>query len=257
MLHGMKWWGDLAARVLEDVLVFLAAVIGHVLSWPVIVLVIVLLLLQPIRRLIGRMKTAKVWGGEAEFVEDVLVAATTAAVADTPEPVTPETEPAQPEKERVDVQPEPTAKPTARASETADNRALIRALTQYSARPDLVRKWRERVQTNRSPEEIIDRTWRDMRMQLLLLHLHFLGEATDEISNRALLDRLAEIPQIPGTYLGAVGAMLNVRNQVMHSEVEASDSIALAYVTSFQQLEEIGNRLLAVRRGRDTTGSGG
>lgn len=254
MLHGMKWWGDLGARVLEDVLVFLAAVIGHVLSWPVIVLVIVLLLLRPIRRLIGRLKTAKVWGGEAEFVEDVLVAATTAAVADTPEPATPAAEPTQPQEERVGKQPEPTKKSTPTPSEPAENEALIRALTQWSARPEIVRTWRERVQLNRSPEEIINRTWRDMRMLLILLHLHFLGGVTDEILNRELLDRLAQIPQIPGSFLGAAGAMLNVRNQVMHHEIEATDSIALSYVTSFRQLEPIAERLLAVRPGPDTTG---
>ncbi|QZQ54971.1 hypothetical protein KZI27_17135 [Curtobacterium sp. TC1] len=41
----------------------------QVLSWPVVVLVIVLILLKPLRKLIDRIKTAKGFGGELEFQE--------------------------------------------------------------------------------------------------------------------------------------------------------------------------------------------
>lgn len=46
---------------------FSASVIGDVLSWPVITLIAILLLLKPIRELVGRIKTAKGFGGELNF----------------------------------------------------------------------------------------------------------------------------------------------------------------------------------------------
>lgn len=49
---------------------FAASVVGSV-AWPVVVLVVVLLLLGPLRRLIGRIRTWKAFGVEAELNEDL------------------------------------------------------------------------------------------------------------------------------------------------------------------------------------------
>lgn len=42
---------------------FWASVIGDFLSWPVVVMAVVLLLLKPLKGLIGRVKGAKGFGG--------------------------------------------------------------------------------------------------------------------------------------------------------------------------------------------------
>ena len=73
---------------------FAAAVTGVLLSWPVIVLVIVLLVLKPLRELIPRLKSYEGLGQKVAFGDQLAAAEETAAAAVEGEPrPEPETEP--------------------------------------------------------------------------------------------------------------------------------------------------------------------
>ncbi len=242
-------WKEFAASVIDNVLAFLAAMTGHLLSWPVMVFAVVLLLLGPIRKLIGRMKVAKGWGSEVEFEIESLSEASGAAVLDI-------TDAAQ-LKFQMGVTPKDSTDPAHSASGTGQQGSArpqeapqpggSRSETTYEVQGgDRGKKaLRFDAMARSHPRQAILTAWANVRGKVIRLHSEIIGPLPSEGGTMPILEALAETGRVPGSFLGAVEALHDLRARAHQFEEEVDVKFARGYVGSALEVEFVADELLA------------
>lgn len=192
---------------------FAASVIGSLLSWPVVVLVLVLVLLKPIRGLIGRIKGAKGFGTELEFNQGL-------EEAEESIDVVLETAPAplrgQPPLEVGDEQP--------------------RANEPDATLPD----------PSRDPTGAILASWNNLLAAVTDLQRANAGRGRPSRNARIILDQLRRSDVVTKNFYDSALKLLELRNQVAHGEVVPTRGASLTYVERASQLERVTRGIIAL-----------
>lgn len=207
---------------------FFASVIGDVLSWPVIILVVILTLLKPLKALIGRVKGAKGFGGEVEFnelVEDAEISVNRALDEDL------KTHDNDPKRG--------TAKVESSSSATNEDEQVS---TPTSADNQKI------VDPSRDPSGAILVSWGSLIETLAELSRTTAGRGRPAVSPRAILDQLKRNEQVSSSFYEAVDNLSKVRNQVAHGEAVPTSGVAFSFVEQAQQLQTVAKGMLAVEK---------
>ncbi|WP_377466912.1 hypothetical protein [Populibacterium corticicola] len=204
---------------------FAASVIGDVLSWPVVVLIVVLLLLEPLRKLIGRVKGAKGFGGEVEFGELLEKA------EDKVNKVLDE-DPVADDDAAHDVKPNPVS--SEKASEPTRTEGI------GSAKRGL------QVNPAKDPSGAILISWEKLVAALAGLSRSTAGRGRPARNPRAILDQLQRNNLVSDAFHEAVVSLYEVRNQVAHGEAVPTSGAAFTYVERAEQLATIATGIAAV-----------
>lgn len=207
---------------------FAASIIGDLLSWPVVILVVVLLLLTPLKKLIGRVKGAKGFGGEVEFNELV--------------------ESAEKKVNKVLDEDSETADRGAESGQetTIPNDSI--ATDQKEAALDDAIEGRPRVDPSTDPSAAILTSWNSLVATLADLSRSTAGRGRPATNPRAILDQLRRNEQVSRSFYEAVNSLYEVRNQVAHGEAIPTRGVAFAYVDQANQLQSVATGMLAVEK---------
>lgn len=197
---------------------FWASVIGDLLSWPVVALTIVLLVLQPLRMLIGRVRAAKGFGGEVEF-SGLLEAV----------------------EENVD--------------EVLESEPVIEQLTHDRARaevnvPDGQKD--ELIVNSSDPDPIHDpsgaiiMSWQQLVNALEDLNRLKAGHGRPTRNPKIIIDQLRRNEDVSSAFYESVVNLLALRNQVAHAEAVPTQGAARTYMERAHQLEMVARGMITV-----------
>lgn len=206
---------------------FAASVINSVLSWPVIALIVVLLLLEPLRKLIGRVKGAKGFGGEVEFND---------LIEDAEENVDIVLDESPPEEEaRVERDGrEPDSEPSNNGDGQPDQ--------------DDDTAGAPHVNPANDPSGAILVSWESLVSTLGKLSRSATGRGRPARNPRSILDQLRRNELVSTSFYNAVVSLYEVRNQVAHGEAIPTTGTAFTYVERAKQLERIAAGMTAVEK---------
>lgn len=199
---------------------FAASVIGDVLSWPVVALIVVLLLLKPIRKLIGRVRTAQGFGAKFQFSERL-----------------------QSLEENVD---------EARAAEKGPTKvadAEDRARQDSPADPDggiQAGEWNPEPSSD--PSGAIIGSWEQLAKTLEELSRSTAGPGRPAQKPEAIIDQLRRNAGVSGAFHKSATDLLELRNQVAHGEVVPTQGAARTYVDRAAQLQTIARGMIHVEK---------
>ena len=219
---------------------FAASVIGDLLDWPIVVLVIVLILLGPIRRLISRLKTAKGLGGELAFELEKLEKNTQRAVD----------EGTKAKKEwslwpfrRKKQEPAPPAG-TPDATSPAPPSAAAEQERPADAIPDegfqdVLEPFRVENLIVSDPSGAVLGAWRKVETRVREFFKLALPEEDRARIIRHQLFLLRRAGIISSAFEESVLGLQKVRNEVAHGEAEVTSGSARTYVESAKTIEEI------------------
>ncbi|MET4638327.1 hypothetical protein [Mycetocola sp. 2940] len=203
---------------------FAASVIGDVLSWPIVVLVVVLLLLKPIRRLIGRVKAAMGFGGELEFSELLEVAEENVDEVLESEPIVDHSEPATDEpKDSV---------PGAGWNSSED---------QDGPDPDP-----HKPDPTRDPSGAIIMSWQTLMKSLEDFGRLKAGRGRPTRNPRLIIEQLRRSQAVSEAFYESAISLLELRNQVAHGEAVPTKGAARTYVVRAHQLEMVVRGMIGV-----------
>ncbi len=197
---------------------FAASVIGDVLSWPVVALTIVLLLLRPLRKLIGRLRAAKGFGGEVEF-SDLLEAA----------------------EENVDevLESEPAVEQLTHDKDRTESKVpdgQKEDLSADSSKPDPIR----------DPSGAIIMSWQTLMNALEDLNRLKAGRGRPTRNPKIIIDQLRRNEAVSSAFYESAVNLLALRNQVAHGETVPTQGAARTYVDRARQLEMVVRGMIAV-----------
>jgi len=204
---------------------FAASVIGDVLSWPVVFLVVMLLLLNPLRKLIGRVKGAKGFGAELEFVALLENAERSVNRVLDEEPVRGTPAQLDPKAEAARTEPR----------NSATSEAVSRMVTHPQADPSA------------DPSAAILIAWKSLATTLAELNRSTSNQARPVRSPRPMLAQLKRNERVSRSFYDAVVGLYEVRNQVAHGEAMPTSGAALTFVERAKQLETIAVGIAAVQ----------
>jgi hypothetical protein len=194
---------------------FVASVIGDMLSWPVVALVVVLLFLKPLRKVIGRVKGAKGFGGELEFGEllESVEESVNRVLDEEPKsaPIPPSKDPKQ-----------------SGVSESVDSRPQADPAT--------------------DPSGAILLSWESLVETLAGLSRSTASRGRPARNPRAILDQLKRNELVSISFYDAVASLYEVRNQVAHGEAVPTSGSAFTYVERAKQLETIATGIAIVEK---------
>ncbi|MFT8649652.1 MAG: hypothetical protein ABF792_04270 [Bifidobacterium psychraerophilum] len=200
---------------------FAASVIGDLLSWPVTVLVIVLLFLKPIRKLIGRVKGAKGFGAEVKFSEEIK------NVEDKVDEVLDE------ERELGNCGAQTADSPSV---ETLDS--IILNKTGESVMPDPAQ----------DPSGAILVSWEKLSKALDDLARTGTGQVIfPRQYSVPVINKLYSSRLISGSFYESVMGLRNIRNKVAHGQVNPTSGVARTYVERAGQLNSVVQETIADR----------
>lgn len=197
---------------------FWASVIGDFLSWPVVVLAVVLLLLKPLKELIGRVKGAKGFGGEVEF-SNLLEAA----------------------EENVDevLESEPAIE------QLADDEARIGSNSAdvqkggHNANPS-------EPDPTRDPSGAIIKSWQQLTNALEDLNRLKAGRGRPTRNPKLIIEQLRRNEAVSSAFYDSAVNLLALRNQVAHGETVPTQGAARTYVERAHQLEMVARGMIAM-----------
>lgn len=195
---------------------FTASVIGDVLSWPVMVLITVLLLLEPLKKLIGRVKGARGFGGEVEFREGLESAEENVDEVLESEPVVEDT-----------VIPE-----NAGTSGLAEG-AVVADSTRSGPDP------------TRDPSGAIINSWQKLADALESLSRLNAGRGRPTRNPKLIINQLRRNGTVNSAFCDAASSLLSLRNQVAHGETVPTRGAARTYVERSHQLEMVARGRIA------------
>ncbi|MBK0332045.1 hypothetical protein I8D64_11610 [Brachybacterium sp. MASK1Z-5] len=197
---------------------FFASVIGDLLSWPVVLFVLALILIDPLRRLLERLKTAKGFGGEVEFVETIknVETSTDRAIDDS----------------SASRGAEPPISDTATTPENLD------APTDTPRDPNGARLT-EQSRIASDPSGAILQAWQSLVEKLSDLGRINAGRGRPATNPTTIIERARKTNQLSSSFFEAVESLREARNQVAHGEVEPTEGVAHTYVERARQLEGI------------------
>lgn len=205
---------------------FAASVIGDVLSWPVIFLVVILLLLKPLRRLIGRLRSFKGWGAEMNLAEDLLTISTRT-------------------EERLEA-----ARPKGanRSGAPGGKPAPLGLDGSHGPdgdekHPELGSEVSEEVSfydteagAEIDPVGAIILSWSDLLHSLVMLDNASLGSDKPRSGKRNILEELERTKLLDAGLIASIRGLQKVRNLVAHGQVVPSPAEALSYRRTAQKL---------------------
>lgn len=250
-------WNEFWSTVYRDSLTFGADVLGHLLSWPVVVLVIVLILLKPIRKLIGRVKNAKGLGGELEFGMEEVERATDEAIEEATAPAaslpaSPKLEPAatdtsdggEPSDDDATPRPVPPAQePRAQGSRLS---ALLRYVDSEDGGAVLERTpnpFYTRITLD--PSGAIIGAWERLLAVLVEVNMKLRGgPGRPTRQPRKLIEDLRKSGHVTESFIESVESLYKVRNEVAHGEAVPSPGVARTYVQRAYMIEDIARTLI-------------
>jgi hypothetical protein len=199
---------------------FAASLIGDVLSWPVVALTIVLLLLKPLKKLIGRVKGAKGFGGEVEFSEGLEAA----------EDNVDEVLESEPDIEQIADDKAQTG------SHVPDDKTT--GPTVNPSKPDPIR----------DPSGAIINSWQQLANALEDLSRLKAGRGRPTRNPRLIIEQLRRNEAVNSAFCDAAVSLLALRNQVAHGETVPTQGAARTYVERAHQLEMVARGRIAVEK---------
>lgn len=199
---------------------FAASVIGNVLSWPVVALTIALLLLQPIRGLIGRVRAAKGFGGEVEFSK------TLESVEDSVDEVL-ESEPISEQLADLEAHTRSNSSANQKVSPTAE-----------PGMPD----------PSRNPSGSIIMAWQQLASALEDLNRIKAGRGRPTRNHKIIIEQLRRNEAVSQAFCDSAHDLLALRNQVAHGEVVPTQGAAHTYVERANQLEKVARGIITVEK---------
>lgn len=204
---------------------FTASVIGDVLSWPVVRLIAIILVLKPLRALIGRTKTAKGFGGELNF-GDLIGGAEESidkALEDSGE--VPNTSGEPPNDGG------PTSPGAMMPEESADRKAK-----------------RANPLTQTDPSGAILSSWESLMSALSDLSRVDAGRGRPARNPSAIIRQVREAGYFSSSFYDAIKRLQEARNRVAHGEVIPTPGVAMSFVDSASQLEVMVRGQIAVAK---------
>lgn len=200
---------------------FAASVIGDLLSWPVMALVIVLLLLKPIRKLIGRVRGARGFGAEVEFGKEVKnVENNVYEVLDE-------------ETESEDGAARTTNKTSSKPLDLVLSNGEVRRVV-----PD----------PTQDPSGAILVSWEGLLQTLTDLARTGMGRGRPPRSPSAVIAKLSSSGVISDSFLESVTGLRNIRDQVAHGQVNPSSGVARTYFERAGQLDSVAQGIIDNRK---------
>lgn len=197
---------------------FWASVIGDVLSWPIVALAIVLLVLQPLRLLIGRVRAAKGFGGEVEFSGLLEAAEENVDEVLESEPVI--------EQLTHDI-----ARAEANVPDGQNDELIVN-----SSDPDPIR----------DPSGAIIMSWQQLVNALEDLNRLKAGRGRPTRSPKIIIDQLRRNDAVSSAFYDSVVNLLALRNQVAHGETVPTQGAARTYMERAHQLEMVARAMVTV-----------
>ncbi|MBD8205098.1 hypothetical protein IFU08_09745 [Microbacterium sp. CFBP 8790] len=209
---------------------FAASVIGDVLSWPVVFLVVILLLLKPLRRLIGRLRSFKGWGAEMNLAEDLLTISTRT-------------------EERLEAaEPNGASNAGTRDGTTVPLRSTRR--DDGGRKPDSKDKhpqsggeaseevafYDTEAGAEIDPVGAIIFSWSDLLHSLVMLDIASLGPNRPASGERNILKELERAELLDEGLITSIRGLQKVRNLVAHGQVVPSPAEALSYRRTARKL---------------------
>ena len=247
-------WKEFVGTVFEDSLVFIASIVSSV-AWPVMIFVVVLLLLNPIKQLIGRMKGGKLFGAEFEFEMRQIEQSTEAVVYEkltghadvevrqsepSMSPAEPTDEPPTPPSE--ELPPEADDSPTEPvvdlhlSNEGARLWVGVNEVWRH-AKHRLTLEEEDRVVSD--PSGAILGAWQRVLTALSLLHVTVSGSDVPTRNVNPILERLKAKHLVSDSYIESVRGLYKVRNDVAHSDTIPSPGVARTYVQAAATIEAV------------------
>ena len=194
-----------------DALMFVESLLGHVISWPMIVLVMFLIMRKPIRELIPRLKSGEILGAKATFSDELERTEKTADAA---------------------IGSLPVEEPLAADSKPAEVDPLLR---EAEANPSyvLISSW-ERLKDNLVPNLVV-----------LSGDYNAAQQAQMQKKGLALLDE-PKVHQVLGAdFVAAVRGLNNLRNAVAHGKHNPTPGEAVTFSETANELHMGALRLAA------------
>lgn len=255
---------------------FAASVIGDVLSWPVMVFIVVLLLLQPLKRLISRIKTARGMGVDVEFSDELqsLEQSADAVIDEIAEKSSRRAVPLERGGPPVeDEQPfSDKHQRSAGASESELDRETVDSAEMTLSRfereeklhnmlggasvENLTDAQRKRISefvrsdaslSTRAvfdPSGAIIAAWERLVAQLIELNVATRGRGRPTQNARLILDQLRRSEKVPASFVETVDSLQKLRNEVAHGEVSPSSGAARTYVRRARQMQNVAYQLV-------------
>lgn len=206
---------------------FTASVIGDVLSWPVVAFIVVLLLLKPLRELVGRIKSAKGFGGEVEF-DDLIEGIeefTDKAIEDSPV----DTEALTQDESGGDSPPD-----TGEGQRLADEET-------HAGRDD-------RISPAMDPSAAILGAWKSLISTLSELSRIDAGRGRPARNPTAIIKQVREAGLFSTPFFVAVNNLQEMRNRVAHGEDVPTVGAAMTFVDRANQLESMAKGQIAIAK---------
>lgn len=235
----------------RDFLDFIAAMTGHLLSWPVAFVVVVAVFYRQLKRLIGRIKSGKFPGFEFNTVEEELEEAaeeaTEAVMGATSKRNSP---PAQVER-KDPVSNEPQSSPATGGENPAGPQAVPSNLDQMVQQGDrsafdrrlrelqqgIVRSWNDSVRSTGAPIEVMLASWQ--RLEKKVEKLHVKAAPSDAFGRMPVTEQvhnLLVMGLVDESFWSSFRRLQRIRNQVVHGHVEFTASEAQAFQKTATQL---------------------
>ncbi|WP_411730937.1 hypothetical protein [Paeniglutamicibacter sp.] len=209
---------------------FAASVIGNVLSWPVVALTVALLLLQPIRKLIGRVTIAKGFGGEFQFAKTF-----------------------ESMEENVDEVLESVEKKVDEVLEsklTSEQPEDLETHTRSNSPENKVGPIAEQGTPDpiRNPTGAIIMSWKTLAKALEdLIHIKA-GRGRPTRNHKIIIEQLRRNEAVSQAFSDSAQDLLALRNQVAHGEVSPTQGAAHTYVERARQLEMVARGIIALEK---------
>lgn len=246
---------DFFVAVLEQVTAFWTSFISSLLSWPVVALVVVLLLLRPLRKLIGRVKFYKGLGMDIEFREEMqgIESSADEAIDTLPEEklnaIATSSAEADETKEEPGGQAESASHLTVaedrpdrglgtqhyRVDYSAEDAATLRSTLRHRDDPF--------SRAARDPSGAIIAAWERLLNVLVDVNAQTRGPGRPSRRPAVVIEQLARLEHTPPAFIDAVRGLQKVRNEVAHGDAVPSPGVARTYVWRAREMEQVAKTL--------------